>query len=375
MRGADHVLEVEEGVVDGGRLLLPDVEPRRSDPAPGEALEEGPLVLRLAAAGVDEDHPRLHLRDGLGVDDVLRLRRQRRVYGDHVGLRKELIERDRLRLPPPELVRRDVRVVAEHARDGSDAPPDVADADDAEGLTLELEDAQGPPFDPLALARRPVDRERLLRGHQHEHDRVLSHRVGVRARRVDDRDAEPRGGGQVDGVEPDAVAPDDLQLLAGGHQALAAVRPDAEQNALGGAGRRDHPVLGQVRADRDPGFGFEQRVPVWMNRAREDDERFRDGGHGSPLDRGGVRYLVAIKTRRGASKANGEPSRLPWRSTRRQRSGRNIARSSWAAYRRNSVSPRRWPSSTRCQTPRTRLVSGSKVFSIRRPATISSAVT
>src|SRR2546422_9743029 len=57
VRGTDDVLEIQEGVVEGRRLLLPHVEARGAQVPPREGLEERALVLHGTARGVDEDGP------------------------------------------------------------------------------------------------------------------------------------------------------------------------------------------------------------------------------------------------------------------------------------------------------------------------------
>src|SRR5436309_2623463 len=86
VRGAHDVLEVEDRIVPGRGLVLPDVEAGGGELAAGQRLEERPLVLHGAARGVDEDGARLHEPDGLLVDHVLRLGREGRVTGKHVYL-------------------------------------------------------------------------------------------------------------------------------------------------------------------------------------------------------------------------------------------------------------------------------------------------
>ena len=89
---------------------------------------------------------------------------------------------------------------------------------------------------------------------------------------MDDGDAEAGGGGDVDGVEADAVTADDLELLAGGHQALGAARLGPEQDALGLGGDVDQPGLGLVVAHDDAGLGLEIGVAVGVDGTGEDDE-------------------------------------------------------------------------------------------------------
>ena len=92
VRADDDIGQVQQRVVGGDRLLLEHVEAGGADLAAAEALEERVLLLGLAAGGVDEDHPVLHLRDGLAVDHVMRLGRVRRVAGHDVRLAQDRVQ-------------------------------------------------------------------------------------------------------------------------------------------------------------------------------------------------------------------------------------------------------------------------------------------
>ncbi len=89
---------------------------------------------------------------------------------------------------------------------------------------------------------------------------------------MDDGHAEAGGGRNVDGVEADAVTADDLELLAGGHQALGAARLGPEQDALGLGGHRDQSRLRLVVAHDDAGARLEIGVAVGVDGTGEDDE-------------------------------------------------------------------------------------------------------
>jgi hypothetical protein len=322
VRRADDVLEVEQRVVPRRRLVLPHVEARGRQPAAREGLEERALVLHGTARGVDVDRARLHEGEGLLADHVLRLGRERRVAREDVDLRQELLQAlHRLRTATPHLVVRHVLVVAEDAH--ADGPrelrhpaADVADADDPEGLARELRVADtlarialGAP---VPAARHPVDQERALDAREHQHERVLRHRLRVRARRVDHGHAESGGGGNVHRVEADPVPADDPEPPAGGHQARAAVRPDAEQDPLSlGRGLRE-PGLGLVFADDDARLLLEQRLAVGIDGTGQHDQRAGIGSHRvvsffSVADD----YFQAARTSRGASSEKGVPSSPP----------------------------------------------------------------
>src|SRR6266545_2168032 len=320
VRGAHDVLEVEDRIVPGRGLVLPDVEAGGGELATGQRLEERPLVLHRAARGVNEDGARLHEPDGFFVDHVLRLGREGRVTGEHVYLGQERLEAlDRLRAAPSHLVVRHVFVVAEHAhpdRAGElrDAPAHVADADDAKRLAGELR-VSGAARAPAVAPHRLVDREGALHGDEHQHQRMLGDSLGVGAGSVNDRDAEPGRGWDIHGVESDSMPSDDLELLTGPHQTFRASRPYPEQDPVRLRGRLDQTGLGLVLADDDPRLSLEEGFAVGVDGAAS-----TISGRGSvAIDAGllwraaghGFYYFQATRTRRGASSENGVPSSPP----------------------------------------------------------------
>jgi hypothetical protein len=89
---------------------------------------------------------------------------------------------------------------------------------------------------------------------------------------VDDRHAEASGRGNVHRVEPDAVAPDDLEPLAGGHEALRAARLGPEQDAVGVGGDLQEGGLGLLVAQHHAGLALQVGVAVGVDGTGEDDE-------------------------------------------------------------------------------------------------------
>ena len=87
----DDVLEVEEGRVDVG-LVLEDVEARVGDDAVAQRLGQGRFVDDGAAGGVDEGRGRLHQGELAGADQMVGLRRQRRVQAEDVGGGEQLVQ-------------------------------------------------------------------------------------------------------------------------------------------------------------------------------------------------------------------------------------------------------------------------------------------
>ena len=84
----DHHVGIAEQRVVGHRLLAEHVERRARHLAGVERRPQRVLDHQLAARDVDHAHAVLHLREGLGVEPVLGLRRDRQVDRDEVGLRR-----------------------------------------------------------------------------------------------------------------------------------------------------------------------------------------------------------------------------------------------------------------------------------------------
>jgi hypothetical protein len=97
---------------------------------------------------------------------------------------------------------------------------------------------------------------------------------------VHHRHAEARRGGDVDDVEPGAVAPHHLQLLAGGHEPLGAHGLAAEEDALGVHGERQHigSERSSVRTTR--ALALEEGLAIGMDLSAQHHERSRVVCHG-----------------------------------------------------------------------------------------------
>src|SRR5690606_32795817 len=90
--------------------------------------------------------------------------------------------------------------------------------DQAQRLGIELDADEAVLLPASGLGRRVGRRDRAGGG-QHQRDRMLGRRDRVAERRVHDNDALRRRGGNVDVVDADAGAPDNLQALRRGDDA------------------------------------------------------------------------------------------------------------------------------------------------------------
>ncbi len=89
-----RVTEVEEGMVDGKRLLLEHVERRAADVPVSEPLDEHVLIDESAASGVDKQRVVVHRRGRVAVDKASGLRREAhppdRCYGVLISVSTEI---------------------------------------------------------------------------------------------------------------------------------------------------------------------------------------------------------------------------------------------------------------------------------------------
>ena len=120
-------------VADAG-LVLDDVQPRAADLAAFQPGHQRVRVDEGAACRVDQQHAVLHLGDGVGVDEVVVLRRSVRVQRDDVAAGIQLVQRDIVCVFLYSVVRVEVvgqHLAAETAQIANDGLADLASANDA----------------------------------------------------------------------------------------------------------------------------------------------------------------------------------------------------------------------------------------------------
>jgi len=199
------------------------------------------------------------------------------MHRDEVGLAHQLLEIHELHAHVPGPVRRDKGVVGDQAHAEGHRPlshqgPYPAEADDTEGLAVELDSF---PLGPLPLSRhqRRVGLGDVAGLGQQQGHGLLGRRQDVRLGCVDDHHATFGGGGHVDVVEADAGPPDDDQVAPGGKDLGGhgggrpddqGVRPDdgfdqlfgsqseLDVHLVAGLGHEVQTRLGQLFGDEDP---------------------------------------------------------------------------------------------------------------------------
>jgi hypothetical protein len=258
VRRDDDVLERQQLLV-GGRLGDENVEPSAGDLARDERLVEGVFVDEAAARDVDDVGGRLHELELIGRDHAGRLGRLRHVDGDEVGLLQQLVERDELHAELLGAGRRDVGVVgddvdAERLQTRRDERADAAEADDAERLLIEL-GARVLRALPLPLRQRGVRGGNVAGEAQDVADGQFGGRDDVGCRGVHDHDTGRGRGLDVDVVEPDTGARDDLERRSGLDRLGIDLGRGAHQDGVGiGQGLEQRGTVGTVHlADLEVG--------------------------------------------------------------------------------------------------------------------------
>jgi hypothetical protein len=218
VRRDDDRLELEQRRL-GGRLGREHVDAGAGDPALLERQGERVLVDDATARGVDDAHLGLHLAQRLLADEADGLGRLGQVDGDEVALFEQLVQRHAAHAHLCGPGGRHVGVVgddvhAECRQPLRDEHADAAEPDDADRLLVQL-DARVLAALPLAALECLVGRGDVAGGGQQQADGELRGAGDVGGRRVHDHDTGLRGGLDVDVVEADAGAGDDLQLLGG----------------------------------------------------------------------------------------------------------------------------------------------------------------
>ena len=210
-----HHIGVTKQRIGLGRLLREHVESRARDMAGLEQSPQRDFVHQPATRAIDDPHALLGLGEVLGRQDVLGLRRHRRVQRDEIGPRQQplqfdLLDADLLRalFAQERIERNHPHLQAQSAR--SRDRTDIAAADDPERLGGDL-DAHEAVLLPLAGLRRGVGGGNFARQSKHHRNRMFCGGDRIAERRVHHDHAARRGGGNIDVIDADAGAAHDLQ--------------------------------------------------------------------------------------------------------------------------------------------------------------------
>ncbi len=215
MRGHHHVRQAEERAFCGG-FDLEHVEGGAGDLAGFQGFGKGGLIHQTAAGAVDDPHAFLCLCKGFGVQDAAGLVGQRHMQGDEIGLCQQLIElhlghahRLGALFGQEGIVGQYLHVQAKGAV--ADDAADIAGADHAEGLVVKLDPHEARLF-PLAGMGGDRGFGQLPRHGKHHRNRMFGGGDGVAEGRVHHDHAVARGGGNVNVINADPGAADDLEV-------------------------------------------------------------------------------------------------------------------------------------------------------------------
>ena len=165
------------------------------------------------------------------------------MHRDEVGAAEQLVEREQLDTELGRARRRHVRVVGhdvglESGQPLRDQLPDAAQPDHSDGLAEDLGAGERRAL-PGVLAQRGIGCGDLAGGRQQQRQRVLGSTVDVRRRRVDHQHTAFGGGFDVDVVQADAGAGDDLQFRRGVEHLGVDGGRRADQKGVGFGHRRE----------------------------------------------------------------------------------------------------------------------------------------
>ncbi len=216
-----HVVQLEQGVVGGHRLLLEDIEGSARQLSTLERLGEGRLIDDAAPRRVDQVGGGLHQRQLLGADEPASLLGQRRVHGDHVGFFQKVGQRHQIDPRLLGALGRQVGIVSDHPHPERTSAPrhlraDAARAGQPERLAVQLDPLEAAALPP-PTAHRCIGLGDMPDQRQQQRERMLGRRHHVAAGRVEDDDAAACGVVDVDVVHTHARPPQHLQVRAGLH--------------------------------------------------------------------------------------------------------------------------------------------------------------
>src|SRR5882724_9769472 len=230
MRCHDHLLELEQRMIGGRRLLLEHVERGARDLARLDRARQRQLVDQAPAGTVDDPGTRLHPLELRLAHEVPRVSGQRRVDRDEVGARQQLVELDAVDAQPLGGLAREVRVEGDDLHTESERAArhlgaDPTQADDAEDLAEKLHALQPVLLPPPGL-QADVGGRQATGQRQQQTERVLGDRRGISTRGVHHDHATLGRGVDVDRVHAGTRPSDYLETLT---------RLDGGASHLGGA--------------------------------------------------------------------------------------------------------------------------------------------
>ncbi len=215
VRGHHDLGQLEQRAV-GARFGREHVQAGGAHVAAGDGVGQGLLVDQAAAGGVDDDDARLGLGQVLLAEQARGLLGLGQVHRDEVGAAEQLVQRQQLDTELGGAGLRDVGSYAtmcapKAASRGATSWPMRPRPDDADGLAEDLDARERRPL-PGVLAQGRVGGGDLAGRGQQQGQGVLGGAVDVGGRRVDHQHPAGGRGVDVDVVQADAGAGDDLEF-------------------------------------------------------------------------------------------------------------------------------------------------------------------
>ncbi len=259
MRGGNKVGRSKQRRFTGG-FVDEHVERRAADLAAVQRVLECRLVYQATACAIDDPHAPLGLRQILAAQNIARLIGQRGMQGDEIGLGQQRIEIglfdaqfDRTFGGEEGIVGDDLHLQPQRAI-GNDRA-DIARADQAECLAGQL-DAHEAVLFPLSGLGRRVGLGQLPGEREHQRDGVFGGGDRIPEWRVHHHHALRGGSGDIDIVDADAGAANDLEVGRRGQDLLRHLGRGADCEAIIFVDPRDKLILGFAGdlVDLDPAF-------------------------------------------------------------------------------------------------------------------------
>ncbi len=205
--------------------------------------------------------------------------------GQEIRAREYVIERRNFDLEIARLVRRDERIVpddlhAERARPRCHGAPDAAQADDAEGLSLQLDADEFFSF-PVPFFQTLIRLRHAARQSHQQGDCVLRGSNRVAVGRIHHHDATPGSGRDVNVVHAYAGASDHAKLLRRIHQFSSDFSLAAHDQCVAIDDRRAQSIRRQADSLCQRKAGAAQRLQAAVANVVADENIHFCGSHGS----------------------------------------------------------------------------------------------
>ena len=220
MRSLYNVEQTQEGVIFfGKRFSRINVDSSAGNFTGFNALGNSFGVHAAAAGTVDNAHAVLHFGNSFGIQHLFRFLGERSVNGDVVGFSQQSVKINQLNANLMRTFFGNIRVIADSGHFHSlhtfgNAAADTANADDAKGFALHLNAVKGFAV-PFAFLNRLMGLRNVTSHSHHHSNSVLGSSHGVAFRGVEYDNAFSGSGGDINVINANTGAADNLQTGGG----------------------------------------------------------------------------------------------------------------------------------------------------------------